>query len=64
VPGGDHQRDREDDRIYEVLDTPSAVLDRPGVTPMTEITGRLRLEGVGFRYPGADRCEKKNLFIK
>lgn len=43
------------ERVYEVLDTPSAVLDRPGVEPLPGITGRLRLEGVGFRYPGADR---------
>jgi ATP-binding cassette subfamily B protein len=43
------------ERVYEVLDTPSAVLDRPGVRPLPAITGRLRLEGVGFRYPGADR---------
>jgi len=42
------------ERVYEVLDTPSAVLDRPGVQPMPEITGRLRLEGAGFRYPGGD----------
>ncbi|HEY6746207.1 MAG TPA: ABC transporter ATP-binding protein [Mycobacteriales bacterium] len=42
------------ERVYEVLDTPSAVLDRPGVRPLPEITGRLRLEGAGFRYPGAD----------
>jgi ATP-binding cassette subfamily B protein len=31
------------------------VLDRPGVQPMPAVAGRLRLEGVGFRYPGADR---------
>jgi len=43
------------ERVYEVLDTPSAVLDRPGVRPMPAVTGRLRLDGVGFRYPGADR---------
>jgi len=43
------------ERVYEVLDTPSVVLDRPGVQPMTAVAGRLRLEGVGFRYPGADR---------
>ena len=43
------------ERVYEVLDTPSAVLDRRGVRPLPAITGRLRLEGVGFRYPGADR---------
>ena len=43
------------ERVYEVLDTPSAVLDRPGVQAMPAVAGRLRLEGVGFRYPGADR---------
>ena len=43
------------ERVYEVLDTPSAVLDRPGVQPMPAVAGRLRLDGVGFRYPGADR---------
>jgi ATP-binding cassette subfamily B protein len=43
------------ERVFEVLDTPSAVLDRPGVRTMPSIAGRLRLEGVGFRYPGADR---------
>jgi ATP-binding cassette, subfamily B, bacterial len=43
------------ERVYEVLDTPSAVLDRPGVQPLPAVAGRLRLDGVGFRYPGADR---------
>ena len=42
------------ERVYEVLDTPSAVLDRPGVRAMPAVAGRRRLEGVGFRYPGAD----------
>lgn len=39
-------------RVYEVLDTEPTVVDRPGVRPMATVTGRLRLEGVGFRYPG------------
>ncbi len=43
------------ERVYEVLDTPSAVLDRVGVRTLPSVAGRLRLEGVGFRYPGADR---------
>jgi ATP-binding cassette subfamily B protein len=43
------------ERVYEVLDTPSVVLDRPGVRSLGTVPGRLRLEGVGFRYPGADR---------
>ena len=43
------------ERIYEVLDTEAAVTDRPDVRPLAAGTGRLRLEGVGFRYPGTDR---------
>jgi ATP-binding cassette subfamily B protein len=43
------------ERVYEVLDTPAAVLDRPGARPLPAVTGRLQLTGVGFRYPGADR---------
>ena len=41
------------ERVFEVLDTEPSVLDRPGVRPMPAVAGRLRLEGVGFRYPGA-----------
>ena len=43
------------ERVYEVLDTPPTVLDRPGVRPVSTVTGRLRFERVGFGYPGADR---------
>jgi ATP-binding cassette subfamily B protein len=31
------------------------VLDRQGVRTLPSVAGRLSLEGVGFRYPGADR---------
>ena len=43
------------ERIYEVLDTPPAVRDRPGARRLPAVTGRVRLDGVGFTYPGADR---------
>jgi ATP-binding cassette subfamily B protein len=39
------------DRIYEVLDTRAEVLD--GHLDVSEGPGSLRLEGVGFSYPGA-----------
>lgn len=42
------------ERIYEVLDTEPSIVDRPDATPLATVTGRLRLEGVGFTYPGAD----------
>ncbi|HZB51353.1 MAG TPA: ABC transporter ATP-binding protein, partial [Mycobacteriales bacterium] len=41
-------------RVYEVLDTPPTVVDRPGARPLPRVAGRLRLEGIGFRYPGSD----------
>src|SRR3712207_5110658 len=44
------------DRIGELLDAPLTVTDRPGARPATVGTpARLRFEGVGFAYPGADR---------
>jgi ATP-binding cassette, subfamily B, bacterial len=43
------------DRVYEVFDERPSIVDRPGAVavPRGEVAGRLRFEGVGFRYPGA-----------
>lgn len=44
------------DRVGELLDEPLTVADRPGLQPVDVGTpARLRFEGVGFTYPGADR---------
>jgi ATP-binding cassette subfamily B protein len=43
------------ERVYEVLDTPVEIADRPAAVPLGGVQGRLRLEGVGFRYPDAER---------
>jgi ATP-binding cassette, subfamily B, bacterial len=43
------------ERIFEVLDTPPVILDRPGATPLEAARGRLVFSGVGFTYPGSDR---------
>jgi ATP-binding cassette subfamily B protein len=42
------------ERVYEVLDTPPAILDPPDPRPPAAVTGRLRLDRVGFTYPGSD----------
>ena len=42
-------------RIFEVLDTVPEVDDRPGAVDLVSCSGRLRLDGVGFRYGGGDR---------
>lgn len=42
------------DRLYEVLDTQPDIVDRAGARPLARPTGRLRFNGVGFRYPGSE----------
>jgi subfamily B ATP-binding cassette protein MsbA len=41
------------ERVFEVLDTPPAIADRPGARVLTEFTGSLVLAGVSFRYADA-----------
>jgi ATP-binding cassette subfamily B protein len=42
------------DRVFEVLDTPPSVADRPGALPLPEpVAGRVEASGVWFRYPAA-----------
>ncbi len=52
------------ERVYEVLDTPVEIADLPGAIPLGRVRGRLRLEGVGFRYPGADRPVLHDVSLK
>ena len=42
------------DRLDEVRDTVPEIVDRPGALAIGESTGRIRFEGVGFRYPGSE----------
>jgi ATP-binding cassette, subfamily B, bacterial len=39
-------------RLAEVLDSRPEVVDRPSPRALTWVRGGIRLEGVGFRYPG------------
>jgi ATP-binding cassette, subfamily B, bacterial len=43
------------DRVYEVLDTESTIVDRPGAKPLVraDVRGAVRFEAVEFGYPGA-----------
>lgn len=43
------------DRLDEVRDTVPEITDRPGALAIGESTGRIRFEGVGFRYPGSEQ---------
>ena len=40
-------------RLAEVFGSLPEVVDRPRARAVSRVTGRIRLEGVGFRYPGA-----------
>ncbi len=43
------------DRVFEVLDAPNAIPDRPGAVDLVAPAGRIELDSVWFRYPaGAD----------
>lgn len=44
------------DRVYEVLDTPPVVDDRPDAVALDHVSGRIVLAGVHFAYPN-DRRE-------
>jgi ATP-binding cassette subfamily B protein len=39
------------DRVFEVLDAPIAITDRPGAYDLIAPTGRIELDGVWFTYP-------------
>lgn len=41
------------DRVYEVFDTVPAIVDSPDALDVDHVEGRLRFEGVGFRYAGS-----------
>ncbi len=43
------------ERVYEVIDTPIEIRDRPNALPLQDCCGRISFEDVHFRYPGAER---------
>jgi subfamily B ATP-binding cassette protein MsbA len=42
------------ERVFEILDTPPTIADRPGAVPVGPFLDRLAFENVSFRYPEAD----------
>jgi ATP-binding cassette subfamily B protein len=41
------------DRVFEVLDTPAAVAEKPDAVPLADVAGRVQADHVWFRYPAA-----------
>jgi subfamily B ATP-binding cassette protein MsbA len=42
------------ERVFEILDQPPALADRPGAVALAGFTDSIVFDRVGFRYPGAD----------
>jgi ATP-binding cassette subfamily B protein len=49
------------DRVFEVLDTPNPITDRPGAVDLVEPTGRIVLDELWFRYPAASEVSLASL---
>jgi ATP-binding cassette subfamily B protein len=41
------------ERVFEVLDAPEPIVDRPGAVDLVDCTGSVTLDSVVFRYPAA-----------
>ncbi|MDQ6917911.1 MAG: ABC transporter ATP-binding protein/permease [Candidatus Dormibacteraeota bacterium] len=52
------------DRIDEVYATMRDITDRPGASTLETSTGRIRFEGVGFRYPGSEEWILRGLDLE
>ena len=48
-------------RVFEVLDAPIEVKDKPDAVELPPIHCRVEFEGVGFRYPGSEREVLRNV---
>jgi len=49
------------DRVFEILDTPVGIADRPGAIDLVDPRGRIQLDGVRFRYPAAAQVSLSSL---
>jgi ATP-binding cassette, subfamily B, bacterial len=49
------------ERVFEVLDTPSAIVDAPDAIELTDVAGRVEIDDVSFRYPSASNSSVASL---
>jgi len=50
-------------RVYEVLDTEPAIVDRPGAIAIDVAVGEIRFENVSFDYPASERTALRNIDV-
>jgi len=49
------------ERVFEVLDAPESVVDKPGAIDLVDPRGRIELDDVYFRYPPASAVSVRSL---
>jgi ATP-binding cassette subfamily B protein len=49
------------ERVFEVLDAPESIVDRPGAVDLIEPTGLVEIDHVRFRYPAAAAVTVRSL---
>lgn len=49
------------ERVYEIVDAPIEITNRPEAVPFTKCGGRITFEDVWFRYPGATTAALKGV---
>jgi ABC-type multidrug transport system fused ATPase/permease subunit len=49
------------ERIFNLIDTPNDVTERPYAQPFSQLKKGVRFKGVGFRYPNTDAQVLKNI---
>ena len=49
------------ERVYEIIDAPVEIINRPGAAPFKKCGGRITFENVWFRYPGAKEAALRDI---
>ncbi|HEU4370074.1 MAG TPA: ABC transporter ATP-binding protein [Methylomirabilota bacterium] len=52
------------ERVFEILDTPPAIADRPGARTLPGFSQALRFENVSFRYPGSPEPALRDITLE
>jgi subfamily B ATP-binding cassette protein MsbA len=51
------------ERVFEILDTPPAIADRPDARTLPDFAAALRFESVSFRYPGSAELTLRDITL-
>ncbi|MBI4590320.1 MAG: ATP-binding cassette domain-containing protein [Candidatus Rokubacteria bacterium] len=51
------------ERVFEVLDTPPAIVDRPGAIRLATFSDRIEFDRVSFRYPDAEELVLRDISL-